>query len=118
MTVHHPTYSAALHGPQLFPRAAAAFRKFLLRAVNSDLIELLMGLSEEHGGYCEPIEQLLYGYLAEYVTQHYDSEVARYKGQVSTLDMRAPHTWWGSGVLILLLTWVLCGLSGVVRCQA
>lgn len=49
---------------------------------------------QAHPGYSPAVEDLLFGYFASYVESNFSAEVSSYKDQVSTMDLRSPHTWY------------------------
>lgn len=95
---------------QLFSQASAALRKFMLRAMTPELSAHLVQLASNTADSARAtgrsnkgqsrsmtaVDRLLYDYFVAY-TNHsvsFQAQVKAYKQAVSTLDLRAPHTWY------------------------
>jgi len=73
----------------LFPRAAGRFRKFLFRAVTSELLDELLAL-----GPGPAADRTLFEAFAPFVVKEFAPEVAAYRALVRSADLSVPHEWY------------------------
>ncbi|KAI8473274.1 MAG: P-loop containing nucleoside triphosphate hydrolase protein [Monoraphidium minutum] len=91
--MHHRARDRALSvfiHKDLYPRAAAAFRKFMLRVAHPAVADALAA----HDSYNGAVEDLLFAYFTAFARHAYGAQLAAYAQAVATLDLRAPHSWY------------------------